>query len=176
MPRSCQPHQHEPRAPDREMRCPVGLRPVVIVPTVNARSGTWPSGVLAERNLEGRSAVRFPVSPDTPCCRADVVGGDLPPPTPPQVEHDCPGEQKDDWDKQDQHKAHHDLLLEMFSAYASCRLGAPTCLARAAAGFLGYGHRVGVVAGPESRKPVPGGCRRGRPSQGGTHGIHGQGA
>jgi hypothetical protein len=75
-------------------------------------------------DLEGRAAVRFPVSPDTPCCRADVVGGDLPP-TPPQVVDDCPGEQKNDWDKKNQHKAHHDLLLEMFSAYASCCLAVP---------------------------------------------------
>jgi hypothetical protein len=40
-------------------------------------------------------------------------------PTPLVIEHGTPGEQSDDWDEDDQQDQHHDLLPELFSAYAS---------------------------------------------------------
>jgi hypothetical protein len=72
----------------------------------------------AQRSLEAaRTAPGFPFGPGPSCRRPDVLAGGAAP-TPPQVEHDRPGEQKADWDKKDQHEAHHYLLPEIFSAYA----------------------------------------------------------
>jgi hypothetical protein len=40
-------------------------------------------------------------------------------PTPLQVKHYAPDGQSDDWDENDQQNGHHNLLPEVFSAYAS---------------------------------------------------------
>jgi hypothetical protein len=52
--------------------------------------------------------------------RPDVVTGeDGVAPTPLQVKYYAPDDQSDDWDENDQPNGHHDLLPEVFSAYAS---------------------------------------------------------
>jgi hypothetical protein len=48
-----------------------------------------------------------------------VTGKDGVAPTPLQVKHYAPDGQSDDWDENDQQNDHHNLLPEVFSAYAS---------------------------------------------------------
>jgi len=52
--------------------------------------------------------------------RSDVVTGEGGvTPTPLQVKNYAPYDQSDNWDENDQENGHHDLLPEVFSAYAS---------------------------------------------------------
>ena len=60
------------------------------------------------------------IRPGPSCRRPDVVTGeDGMAPTPPPVKYYAPDDQSDDWDENDQPNGHHDLLPEVFSAYAS---------------------------------------------------------
>jgi hypothetical protein len=58
-----------------------------------------------------------------------VTGKDGVAPTPLQVKYYAPDDQSDDWYENDQQNDHHNLLPEVFSAYASKRVcGYERCL------------------------------------------------